>query len=271
MRDTARLAHLRATLANAGLEPPEKHARVPLGCASLDLALRGGLARGALHEIFAHPGDETAATGFAVALARRLNAGKHLLWIRQDFSALEHGEISATGLLELGLDPKRILVLHVADAVSALRAASDALTCAALGAILIETTGDAKILNLVTSRRLTLASAQNGVTAFLLRFSAKPQASAAETRWHVRSQRSLITNENWGHPVFETELVRNRHGTTGHWVVEWNCDDGLFRELGGKETADRGAVVPASSDRPAATAMDATRRAKSAHGLRAIA
>ena len=270
MRDTARLIHLRATLANAGLEPPEKHARVPLGCASLDLALKGGLARGALHEIFAHPGDETGATGFAVALAQRLNARKHLLWIRQDFSALEHGELSATGLLELGLDPKRVLVLHVADAVSALRAAGDALTCAALGAILIETTGEAKILNLVTSRRLTLASAQQGVTAFLLRFSAKPQASAAETRWHVRSQRSLITNENWGHPVFETELVRNRHGTTGHWVVEWNCDDGLFRELDGEETADRGAVVPASSDRPAAAAMDATRRAKSAHGLRAI-
>ena len=157
MRDTARLIHLRATLANAGLEPPEKHARVPLGCASLDRALKGGLARGALHEIFAHPGDETAATGFAVALAQRLNARKHLVWIRQDFSALEHGELSATGRLELGIDPERILVLHVADAVSALRAAGDALTCAALGSILIETTGEAKILNLVTSRRLTLA------------------------------------------------------------------------------------------------------------------
>ena len=271
MRDSARLAHLRATLANAGLEPPEKHARVPLGCASLDLALKGGLARGAVHEIFAHPGDETAATGFAVALARRLNAGKHLLWIRQDFSALEHGELSATGLLELGLNPARVLVLHVADAVSALRAAGDALTCAALGAVLIETKGEVKILNLVTSRRLTLGSAQDGVTAFLLRFSAKPQASAAETRWHVRSQRSLITNENWGHPVFETELVRNRHGTTGHWVVEWNCDDGLFRELDGEETADRSAVVPASSDRPATAAMGAERRATNAHGLRAIA
>jgi protein ImuA len=271
MRDSARLAHLRAALVNSGLEPPEKHARVSLGCASLDLALKGGLARGALHEIFAHPGDETTTTGFAVALVQRLNTDKHLLWIRQDFSALEHGELSATGLLELGLDPERVLVLRVPDAVSALRAAGDALTCAALGAVLIETSGEAKILNLVTSRRLTLASAQDGVTTFLLRFGAKPQASAAETRWHVRSQRSLMTNEHWGNPVFKTELVRNRHGTTGHWVVEWNCDDGLFRELGGEETADRGAVVPTSSDRPAAAALDAGKRATSAHGLRAIA
>ena len=170
MRDTAKLTQLRATLANAGLEPPEKHARVALGCTSLDLALNGELARGALHEIFVSPGDETAGTGFTVALAQRLNARKHLLWIRQDFSALEHGELSATGLLELGLDPSRVLVLHVTDAVSALRAAGDALTCAALGAILIETTGEAKILNLVTSRRLTLASAQDGVTAFTFAF-----------------------------------------------------------------------------------------------------
>jgi protein ImuA len=270
MRDTGRLTRLRATLANAGLEPPEKHARVPLGCASLDLALNGGLARGALHEIFVSPGHETAGAGFAVALAQRLNARKHLLWIRQDFSALEHGELSAAGLLELGLDPSRVLVLQVSDAVSALRAAGDALTCAALGAVLIETTGEAKILNLVTSRRLTLASAQDGVTAFLLRFNAKPQASAAETRWHIRSQRSPITNEHWGNPVFETELVRNRHGTTGHWMVEWSCDDALFRELGSEETADRSAVVPASSDRPASAAMGAERRANSASGLRAI-
>ena len=270
IRDTARLTQLRVTLANVGLEPPEKHARVPLGCASLDLALNGGLVRGALHEIFVSPGDETAGTGFAVALAQRLNARKHLLWIRQDFSALEHGELSATGLLELGLDPSRILVLQVSDAVSALRAAGDALTCTALGAVLIETTGEAKILNLVTSRRLTLASAQSGVTAVLLRFSAKPQASAAETRWHVRSAGSPVANEQWGYPVFETELVRNRHGTTGHWVVEWSCDDALFRELR-EDTADRGAVVPASSDRPAAAAMGADRRASSASGLRAIA
>src|SRR5262245_40533178 len=259
----ARIASLRASLAKAGLELPEKHARVPLGCSSADLALKGGLQRGVLHEVFAAASDETAATGFAMTLARRLCGRKYLSWIRQDFSALEHGELAATGLLELGLDPARVLVLRVADAVSALRAAGDALSCAALGSVIIETTGEAKILNLTTSRRLTLASADKGVTAFLLRFGTRAQASAAETRWHVRSARSPMKNNNWGHPVFETELVRNRHGTTGRWVMEWNCDDGLFRELGGDRTADSGALISAPSDRPAAAAMEGKRRAGS--------
>src|SRR5262245_36332186 len=116
----ARIAFLRASLAKAGLEPLEKHARVPLGCSSADLALKGGLQPGVLHEIFADAGDEPAATGFAMTLARRLCGRKYLLWIRLDFSALEHGELAATGLLELGLDPARVLVLHVNDAVGAL-------------------------------------------------------------------------------------------------------------------------------------------------------
>jgi protein ImuA len=271
MRDTARVAALRAALANAGLEPGEKRARVPLGCESADAALNGGLARGALHEIFATTGNETAATGFAMALARRLADRKRLLWIRQEFSALEHGELAATGLLELGIDPARVLMLCVNDAVDALRAAGDALSCAGLGAVIIETAGEARILNLVTSRRLTLAAAQHGVTAFLLRFNAKPQASAAETRWHVISARSPTNNENWGHPVFETELMRNRDGHSGHWVLEWDCDEGLFRQPGGDRAADRGAVVSAPSDRPAQAAMEGTGRAESARRLRSVA
>ena len=219
-----------------------------LGHAGADAALRGGIARGALHEVFA--GDAGAA-GFALGLAQRVRAKKKLLWIRQDFSALEFGELSATGLLEFGIDPARLLLLCVGDAAEALRAANDALPCAALGAVVIEIPGEPKILNLMASRRLTLACAQKNVTAFLLRFNAEPEASTAETRWLVRAGVSLPQVENWGHPVFEAGLVRNRHGRTGKWVMEWSCDEGLFKE------ADRGAVVSASSNRPAAAARQA--------------
>ena len=256
MDDTAaKIATLRASLVRAGLEPTEKRARVPLGCGSVDMSLKGGIQRGALHEIFAGTGHEAAATGFALALALRMCGRKHLLWIRQDFSALEYGELAAPGLLELGADPSRVLILRVAHVADALRAASDALSSAALGAVLIETSGEPKILDLVTSRRLTLASAQRGVTAFLLRFGADLEASAAETRWLVRAARSSVRDENWGNPVFATDLVRNRHGGTGHWVMEWNCDDNLFCE----RAADCGAVVSAPSDRSAAAAVEGAR------------
>jgi protein ImuA len=246
-----KIAALRSSLAKPGLD--EASIRIPLGHAAADFCLRGGLERGVLHEIFARPGHEAAATGFAAGLAARAASYKRLLWIRQDFSTLEFGELSATGFVEFGIDPGRLLLLCVADAAEALRAANDALSCKALGAVVIEIPGRPKVLDLVASRRLTLASAQKAVTAFLLRFNAQPEASTAETRWLVRAAASPPQEDNWGHPVFEAGLVRNRHGRTGQWVMEWNCDDGLF-----KEAADRGAVVSAPRDRPATTARAAS-------------
>jgi protein ImuA len=237
----ARIAVLRSSLARDA----QDYSCAALGHEAADACLRGGLRLGALHEVFAEAGHESAATGFAAALAAR--AGKHLLWIRQDFSAAEHGEVSATGFLALGLNPARILLLRVADAQSALRAACDALSCAGLGAVVIEILGNPKILDLAASRRLTLAAARKGVTAILLRFSANPDASAAETRWLVRCARSPREKENWGDPVFDAQLARNRHGRTGHWVMGWSAQDGHFREQ-----AHPGAVVRSSGDRPAA-------------------
>jgi protein ImuA len=218
--------------------------RTPLGYSAPDLCLRGGLQHGVLHEVFAVIGHEAAATGFVAGLAARVAGTKHLLWIRQDFSAHEFGELSPVGLLELGLDPARMLLLCVANASDGLRAANDALSCAALGAVVIEISGSPKILDLVASRRLTLAATQKSVSVFLLRLGAEPDASTAETRWLVRGAASHTQNEDWGYPVFEASLVRNRHGKTGHWFMEWNCDGRIFQS----STADHGAVVSASAN-----------------------
>lgn len=245
-----KLAALRAALAKP---VAEKGARVPLGHEAADASLKGGLERRACHEVFAHPGHEAAATGFAAGLAARVADGKPILWIRQDFCGLEFGELAATGLVELGLDPMRFLLLRVAHAEDALRAASDALGCAALGAVVVEVHGEPKVLDLTASRRLTLASMQKGVPALLLRLGAAPDASSAETRWLVRAAPSQ-EEENWGRPGFDAQLLRNRHGHLGHWVMEWSCDELVFA------AADRGAVVPAAVDGPAAAALEAAGR-----------
>ena len=218
--------------------------RTPLGHGAADLCLKGGLQHGVLHEVFSAIGHEVAATGFVAGLATRVAADKYLLWIRQDFSAHEFGELSPTGLLELGLDPARMLLLSVANAGDGLRAANDALSCAALGAMVIEIPGSPKILDLTASRRLTLAAMQKSVTPFLLRLGAKPDASAAETRWLVRGSVSQTQGEDWGYPVFEVDLIRNRHGKTGHWFMEWNCDGRIFQS----STAGHRAMVSAAAN-----------------------
>jgi protein ImuA len=235
------LASLRRTLAAYGTET---HA-VPLGHARADACLQGGLLRGALHEVFsAAAGHEPAAIGFAAALALRVASGKKLLWIAQDFSALEFGALSASGFLELGLDPARLLLMRAADAVCALRAAGEALTCTALGAVVAEIPGVPKILDLASSRRLTLAAAAHDVPAILLRPGARPQPSAAETRWLISGAPSL-SNEECG-ALFDAELSRNRHGAAGRWVMEWSADDGVFKSFEG--SADSGAVAAAPAD-----------------------
>jgi protein ImuA len=258
-----KIAILRASLARLEAVPGESQPPVPIGVSWIDQSLRGGLRRGVLHEVYtARPGDEAAATGFAAGLASRLAGRRAILWIRQDFSALEYGELAATGFLELGLDPERITLLRASDVNDALRAASDALTCAGLGAVVLELRGQAKALDLVASRKLTLGAAQKSVSIVLLRFAAKPQASTAETRWRIVASASIATaqqQDDWGRPRFAAELLRNRHGRLGHWVMEWNGDEGSF-------TADRRAVVSASANRPPATAVEGTREGNRAIG-----
>src|ERR1700689_3563513 len=169
------------------LSPLTDESRMPLGHAAADRTLRGGLMRGMLHEVFA---VDTAGFGFAAGLARRAAMHKRILWIVQDFSALEHGQVCATGLAEFGIDPTTVLLIRAANATDALRAGVDGLSCAALGAVIIEIPGNPKILDLTTSRRLVLAAQAKGVTALLLRSSAQVEPSAAQTPWDVAATRS---------------------------------------------------------------------------------
>jgi protein ImuA len=240
------VARLRSAL--LAIEETAGHGRVALGHPGVDERLRGGLLKGALHEVFAEDGHGMAAIGFALGLAARTSGKKPLLWIRQDYAALEYGELAGSGCLELGRDAKDVLLLRVGDAKDGLRATGDALTCASLGAVVFEIAGTPKLLDLTASRRLTLAAAAKGVSVFLARLDAKPDTSAAETRWRVRaapSSPSSDTGADWGRPRFEASLARNRHGALGTWIMEWDCNNGHFIAA-----TDSGAVAPASSDRP---------------------
>lgn len=252
------LASLRSDIAHLDAPQIDNAARrAPLGHAGADAALCGGLLRGALHEVFAEGRHGASATGFVAGLARRLTETKFLLWVRQDFSARENGDLSMSGFAELGLDPRRIVVVRAANAESVLRVAADGLACNALGGVIAEIWGETRAFDLVASRKLTLAASQSGVTALMLRIAAMPVVSTAETRWIVRAAPSPPAVEAWGAPVIDATLARHRHGPIGQWIMEWNCDEYRFRE----PQADSQPVAAAPADRPHQTADVAPRHA----------
>ena len=104
------LASLRGSIerieAQSGTVSP---VRAALGHGEADAMLQGGLALGAIHEVFCEGGRQSAAaTGFVAGLARRVTPRRPLIWVRQDFSEREVGRLSMGGLVELGLDPRRL-------------------------------------------------------------------------------------------------------------------------------------------------------------------
>jgi protein ImuA len=231
-------------------------ARFSIGSPAIDAALGGGLARGALHEIFAEGmAHEPAAAAFAILLALRASGdkpiAKPIVWVRQDFVGLEMGEIYAPGLAELGLSPDRLIMVRARDGPSVLRAGEEAARCSPLGAVLIEPWGNPKTLDLVATRRLALAAARSNLPLFMVRAGGSPTPSAAASRWSVRSAPSRqMEADAPGHPCFIADLLRDRAGAAGRgWTVEWTRDRLAFTDIG-NSAALSGDLVPAAAGRP---------------------
>ena len=222
MNKYEKIEALRHDLARYGL-PPDRPP-VTLGHAAADAVLGGGLARGALHEIFAPSG-----TGCAACLALLAAGTNPLFWVRPAYEALEFGALSG--------DPARLFTMRAANAGDALIAAADILSCTHVGALVLELAGAPKCLDLVASRRLALIAEQSGVTLLLLRHNAVPKPSAASTRWLARSIASRADDE-WGDPSFAVQLLRHRQGGIGDFFVSWNVRYGKF-----EDAPDIGAVA----------------------------
>lgn len=224
--------------------------RFGTGSDAIDAALDGGLARAALHEVFAEAlADEPAAAAFAVALALRSSGKRPIVWVRQDFVGLEMGEIYAPGLAELGLSPDRLILVRARDGPGVMRAGEEAARCPPLGAVIIEPWGNPKTLDLVATRRLALAAARSNVPLFMVRAGGTPTPSAAASRWSIRTALSRpLAADAPGHPCFTAHLLRDRAGAAGQgWTVEWNRDRLSFRDIAGNSTALSRRLVSASS------------------------
>jgi protein ImuA len=104
------------------------------------------------------------------------------------------------------------------------------------------------MLDLVASRRLSLAAGESGVSMILLREQATAEPSAALTRWDVASAPSPRDHDDdWGNPVFDTRLTRHRMGGLGAFHMQWNCHHAAFQQT------HPGAVAAAPAHRPTYT------------------
>jgi protein ImuA len=207
------------------------------GIPAVDEALGGGLGQASLHEIFAaNPSDGLATTGFGLALATRARLSRAgagpVVWVRQRLLDSEFGLPHCHGLAAIGLYPARVLLVRVHDAADVLKAAHDAVQCAAVGVVLAEIWGEPKVLDLTASRRLSMAAADSGVTIFTTRIAADPEPSAATSRWQVSSASSRpLEADAPGAPVFSVTLLRHRAGLAPrNWRVEWDHDQCRFRD-----------------------------------------
>lgn len=222
------------------------------GHAGIDAALGGGLARGRLHELYAHePDDASSTAGFAAMLALMLAAnssavgapGGAIVWLRQDQAQRRGGGLYAPGLVDIGLDPARLIVGVLADPLAMLRAAAEVVRCQEVAVAVIELWQRPRELDLTASRRLAIATEHSGVSALMLRVDADPTPSAAWTRWQVAAAPSAALEANApGHPALDIRLVRQRsRPAEGRWQVEWDREAGIFRD--GGSIADRGATA----------------------------
>lgn len=228
---SSRIATLQRQVARLSqARDPTEIDRVALGTAQIDTRIGGGLARGRLHEIVvADSADAAAGTGLAAMLARRLSGT--LVWLRVDGQG---AALYPPGLVEVGIDPKRVVLVMLPDSAALLRAAGDVTRSTAVGAVIIELWREPRRINLTISRRLGLAAEGSGVTPLLLRVAADPVPSAAMTRWGVTPAPSTPvawdTSSAPGAPALDLELLRQRGGPAGwRWRVEWDRDKAEFR------------------------------------------
>ena len=240
----ARIAALRRGMAKLERAHPGPSAHLSLDVDQVHAHLPGpGLACGVLHEIAAAAhGDRPAAFGFVFALtaaALRSRPGP-AVFVAQRRCLADFGAPYGHGLVQLGLDAGRLLLIETRSDKDALWALEEALRSQARPAMVAGAVAGS--LDLTTSRRLNLAAASQATPLVLLRTSAATGVatgtSAAATRWRIASAPAALDRFGaFAHPRWTAALERCRNGRTGKWLIEWDHVAHRFRLVDG--VADR--------------------------------
>lgn len=153
-------------------------------------------------------------------------ASRTAVWVAEDMALAESGALHGPGLVDIGLAPERLVTVAAGHRRDLMWAMEEALRCRSVGAVIGEMRGGA--LDSVAVRRLSLAAAESGALAVLLRAAPEGDASTAATRWIVNAAPSAPTLYGLGAPCFAAQLTRNRRGPAGTWIIEWSESDARF-------------------------------------------
>ncbi|MBB2200482.1 ImuA family protein [Gluconacetobacter tumulisoli] len=195
-----------------------------LAVPEIDRHLRGGLSRGAVHEVIGQGGDMALAVLPARFVAHVLGkGGGPVVWIGTGLF-----DVHADGLARAGVDPGRLLCV-AAGREDVLAVCEDSVRARGVAAVVAELEG---ALSLTASRRLQLAAEGSGATCFLIRRSRRPddrtlfQPTASATRWRIAALPSVgaIAGSpgvrGVGAARWSVDLLRCRGGRPGSWIVE---------------------------------------------------
>ena len=106
-----------------------------------------------------------------------------LLWIAEEMARVESGVPHGAGLDAFGLAPERLVTVSVTHRRDLLWGMEEALRCRAVGVVIGEMR--AGKIDAIAVRRLSLAAAESGALALLLRAAPPADSSTAATRWIV--------------------------------------------------------------------------------------
>ncbi len=195
-------------------------------------AIGGDKARTMVHALHpAHPGQEAAVAGFAIALALSLQRARDapLLWVQDRQAMMESGRPYGLGLAGLGFDPARLVVVAVKGAMNAFAAAEMGLEEAGLAGVLVDLPRRLPFDMLRLGKRLSLRAQTREIPCFLLHAGSVAIETSVATRWSVQSadvfcpprQNREICSLPDLTTAFDLALTKNRAGKLGRFRVAW--------------------------------------------------
>lgn len=185
---------------------------------------------GVIHEFFCGGAEDVSASAGFIAglLAAIMQRGGVAIWISSS------GMIFPPALKCFGIEPDKVIFVHVQKEKEILWVMEEALKCEGLAAVIAETPE----ISFTASRRFQLAVEQSRVTGFIIRRNPKNMATACVTRWKITPLPTVSEDDlpGVGFPRWNVALLKVRNGVPGSWQLEWA---GRFRHVS-KITAMKG-------------------------------